>query len=136
MTLAAAQRDSLELLLSSRTARFLVDQFIDEDELRAIVGDPESAGLDEADVAAMELAEKVVGDATGVTADEISIAFGSSVCEDAEILDLVAAAAVRCFFKQRRLEGSLSASFRTPFSPSCRPSCATLWPWAVGSASA
>lgn len=98
VTLAAAQQIRSSYC-SLAHGKILVDQFIDEDELRAIVCDAESAGLDEADLAAMELAEKVVGDATGVTADDID-RLRKLGLEDAEILDIVAAAAVRCFFSK------------------------------------
>ena len=47
----------------------------------------------------MELAEKVAGDATAVTADDID-RLRKLGLEDAEILDIVAAAAVRCFFSK------------------------------------
>ena len=98
VTLAAAQQVRSSYC-SLAHGKVLVDQFIDEDELRAIVRDPESAGLDEVDLAAMELAEKVAGDATAVTADDID-RLRKLGLEDAEILDIVAAAAVRCFFSK------------------------------------
>jgi uncharacterized peroxidase-related enzyme len=98
VTLAAAQQIRSSYC-SLAHGKVLVDQFIDEDELRAIVRDPESAGLDEVDLAAMELAEKVVGDATAVTAHDID-RLRKLGLEDAEILDIVAAAAVRCFFSK------------------------------------
>ena len=57
------------------------------------------ASGDEVELAAMELAEKVVGDATAVTVDDID-RLRTLGLEDAEILDIVAAAAVRCFFSK------------------------------------
>jgi len=57
------------------------------------------AGLDEVDLAVMELAERVVDDAT-------SVADGDRQClrdlglTDAEIMDVVLAAAARCFFSK------------------------------------
>jgi alkylhydroperoxidase family enzyme len=49
----------------------LLEKFLDGDELRAVVSDPHSAGLDAADVAVMDLADKVADDATSVTQDDI-----------------------------------------------------------------
>jgi alkylhydroperoxidase family enzyme len=51
------------------------------------------------DIAVMDLAEKVVGDATSVTPDDVArlreLGLG-----DAEIFDVVAAATARCFFSK------------------------------------
>jgi uncharacterized peroxidase-related enzyme len=90
-TLAAARR-----LRSSYCAlahgKVLAEHFFDAG---AIPGLPD--GLDEADAAVMELAEKVVDDATSVTAADLErlrgLGFG-----DGEIVDIVLAAAARCFF--------------------------------------
>ena len=90
-TLAAARR-----LRSSYCAlqhgKVLAQQFLSFEEVPCL---PE--GLDEADRAVMELAEKVVDDATSVTQSDIDRlrALGLS---DAEIVDVVLAAAARCFF--------------------------------------
>ncbi len=57
------------------------------------------AGLADADIAVMELAEKIAADATSVTAADVERlrAVGLS---DAEIFDVVLAAAARCFFSK------------------------------------
>jgi alkylhydroperoxidase family enzyme len=56
-------------------------------------------GLDEADRAVMELAEKVVDDATSVTQGDID-RLRELGLSDVEIVDVVLAAAVRCFFSK------------------------------------
>jgi uncharacterized peroxidase-related enzyme len=77
----------------------LMDNFVAPDDLRAIVADHRAAGLDEVDVAVMDLADKVVADATSVTDDDIGRlrALGLS---DTDIFDVVIAAAARCFFSK------------------------------------
>lgn len=77
----------------------LVDQFLAPDTVRAIAADPRSAGLDAVDVAVMELADKVVVDATAITQEDVDglRALGLS---DADILDVVLAAAARCFLSK------------------------------------
>ena len=90
-TLAAARR-----LRSSYCAlahgKILAEQFFEPDAVRRL-----PAGLDEADAAIMQLAEKVVSDATSVTQADIDRlrALGLS---DEQIVDVVLAAAARCFF--------------------------------------
>jgi uncharacterized peroxidase-related enzyme len=92
-TIAAARR-----LGSSYCAlqhgKVLAQQFLSFEEVPGL-----PAGLDEVDRAVMELAEKVVDDATSVTQADIDRmrALGLS---DAEIVDVVLAAAVRCFFSK------------------------------------
>jgi uncharacterized peroxidase-related enzyme len=77
----------------------LMDNFVEPDALRAIVADHRDAGLDEVDVAVMDLADKVVADATSVTEEDIDRlrALGLS---DTDIFDVVVAAAARCFFSK------------------------------------
>jgi uncharacterized peroxidase-related enzyme len=77
----------------------LMEKFVEPDALRAIVADHRDAGLDEVDVAVMDLADKVVVDATSVTEEDIDRlrALGLS---DTDIFDVVVAAAARCFFSK------------------------------------
>jgi hypothetical protein len=75
----------------------LLDRFYDADALRAIAGDHGSAGLDEVDVAVMDLAAKVATDATSVTAKDVERLLGLGLTQD-EVFDVVLAAAARCFF--------------------------------------
>ncbi len=92
-TLAAARR-----LRSSYCAlahgKILAEQFLDADAVRSL-----PAGLDDADVAVMQQAEKVAGDATSVTAADLDRARAVGL-SDAEIVDVVLAAAARCFFSK------------------------------------
>jgi uncharacterized peroxidase-related enzyme len=77
----------------------LADQFFAPDAVRSIVADHRTAGLEPVDVAVMDLAEKVAGDATAVTEQDVEElrALGLS---DPEIMDVVLAAAARCFFSK------------------------------------
>src|SRR3954452_3231196 len=49
----------------------LADKFMDPDAVRAIVTDHRTAGLDDVDVAVMDLAEKVAADATSVSESDL-----------------------------------------------------------------
>jgi uncharacterized peroxidase-related enzyme len=97
-TLAAARR-----LRSSYCAlahgSVLLDKFLAPDEIRAIMADHRSAGLDAVDVAVMDLADKVAADATSVEEADIE-RLRSLGLTDTEILDVIAAAAARCFFSK------------------------------------
>jgi len=75
----------------------LMHSFMGADEFQAVVTDHRAAGLDEVDVAVMDLAEKVADDAGSVTQADIDRLRGLGL-SDAEIFDVVATAAVRCFF--------------------------------------
>ena len=96
VTLAAARR-----LRSSACAlahgSVLVERFMDTDQLLDVVADHRHAGLDEVDVAVMDLAEKVAGDATAVTQDDVD-RLRSLGLSDRDVFDVVAAAAARSFF--------------------------------------
>ena len=97
VTLAAARR-----LRSSYCAlahgKVLVERFFPAADVGAIVrGD--LAGLEPVDRAVMELADKVVADATSITADDIERVRAHGL-SDAEIMDVVLAASVRCFYSK------------------------------------
>jgi uncharacterized peroxidase-related enzyme len=97
-TIAAARR-----LRSSYCAlahgSVLMDDFFDVDSVTALVTDHRAAGLDATDVAVMDLAEKVADDATAVQQEDIDRLRSAGV-SDAEIVDVVLAAAARCFFSK------------------------------------
>ena len=97
-TLAAARR-----LRSSYCAlahgSVLLDRFVDAEALRAIVSDHQAAGLEPADVAVMDLADKIADDATSVTQADVD-RLRSLGLTDVEIVDVVLAAAARCFFSK------------------------------------
>ena len=69
-----------------------------EDVIAVATGGPAPA-LDETDRAVAEVAAKVARDATGVTADDVERLRGLGLKDD-EIVDVVLAAAVRCFFSK------------------------------------
>jgi uncharacterized peroxidase-related enzyme len=97
-TVAAARRlRSSYCALAHGTV--LVDNFLEPDALRAVVADHHQAGLDEVDVAIMDLADKVADDATSVTEEDIERLRGLGL-SDTEIFDVVVAAAARCFFSK------------------------------------
>ena len=74
----------------------LLENHLDAETLRAAATDHHAAGLDAVDVAVMDLAEKVATDATSVTQDDVDNLRGLGLT-DAEVFDVVAAAAARCF---------------------------------------
>jgi uncharacterized peroxidase-related enzyme len=77
----------------------LMDKFLDPDAVRAVVSDYRTADLEPVDVAVMDLADKVARDATSVSQEDIERLRSLGVSE-AEILDVVLAAAARCFFSK------------------------------------
>ena len=92
-TLAAARRLHSSYC-SLQHGKVLAQQFLSFED---VPGLPE--GLDETDRAVMELAEKVVDDATSVSQADID-RLRSLGLSDAEIVDVVLAASVRCFFSK------------------------------------
>jgi len=78
----------------------LVDQFLDPETLRAVVEDERTAGLDATDVAVMELADKVAEDATRLNRSRLRPPAVARSSPTKDILDVVLAAAARCFFSK------------------------------------
>jgi uncharacterized peroxidase-related enzyme len=97
-TIAAARRLRSSYCMLAHGS-VLADQFLDPETVRAVVDDERTAGLDATDVAVMELADKVAEDATGVTEADVD-RLRSLGLSDGEILDVVLAAAARCFFSK------------------------------------
>ncbi len=64
-----------------------------------IARDHRAAGLDEVDVAVMDLSERVVDDATSVSDTDLQSLRELGLSES-EIMDVVLAAAARCFFSK------------------------------------
>jgi alkylhydroperoxidase family enzyme len=96
-TLAAAQQVRSSYCCLSHGRVLLNDEHLTADELVAVVTDRTAAGLDEMDVAVMDLAEKVAADAGSVTEADTARLRGLGLA-DAEIFDVVLAAAARAFF--------------------------------------
>jgi uncharacterized peroxidase-related enzyme len=97
-TMAAARRLRSSYCMLAHGS-LLADRFLEPDVVRALATDHRTAGLEEVDVAVMDLAEKVAGDATAVTQADVD-RLRSLGLSDTEILDVVLAAAVRCFFSK------------------------------------
>jgi uncharacterized peroxidase-related enzyme len=95
-TLAAARRlRSSYCCLAHGTV--LLERF--GEPVLEIARDHRSAGLDEVDVAVMDLAEKVVDDAAAIGEDDLQPLRDLGLSE-VEIMDVVLAAAARCFFSK------------------------------------
>jgi len=97
-TLAAARRLRSSYCMLAHGS-ILADRFLAPETVRAVAADPHDAGLDEVDLAVMDLADKVAADATAVTEDDVARLRELGLA-DAEILDVVLAAAARCFFSK------------------------------------
>jgi uncharacterized peroxidase-related enzyme len=97
-TLAAARRLRSSYCMLAHGS-VLLDRFLDEAELRAVAADHRRAGLEEVDVAVMDFADQVVADASAVTAGDVNRLRDAGL-SDAEIFDVAAAAAMRCFFSK------------------------------------
>jgi len=93
-TLAAA-RKLRSSYCSLMHGRVLVEEF--GEPVREIALDRRTAGLDDVDVAVIDLAEKVVVDATSIDDRDLQPLRDAGLSE-AEIADVVLAAAARCFF--------------------------------------
>jgi uncharacterized peroxidase-related enzyme len=98
VTLAAARRLRSSYCTLSH-GKVLAEQLFAPDTVRALALDHRSAGVEPVDVAVMDLAEKVVDDASSVTEADIGRLRDLGL-SDAEIFDVVAAAAARCFFSK------------------------------------
>ena len=93
-TLAAARR-LRSSYCSLMHGRVLLEQF--GEPVREIALDRRAAGLDDVDVAVMDLAEKIVVDATSIDDRDLQPLRDLGLTEP-EIMDVVLAAAARCFF--------------------------------------
>jgi uncharacterized peroxidase-related enzyme len=97
-TVAAARRlRSSYCTLAHGTV--LADEYLDPEAVRAVVADHRTAGLDATDVAVMDLAAKVADDAASMQQADIE-RLRSLGLSDTDILDVVLAAAARCFFSK------------------------------------
>lgn len=96
VTLAAARRLGSSYC-SMAHGRFMQGRLFEAAQLRRIAADHHDAGLDPAEVAAMDLAERVVSDPRGITAADVA-ALREIGLSDRDVLDVVLTAAARCFF--------------------------------------
>jgi uncharacterized peroxidase-related enzyme len=97
-TLAAARR-LRSSYCSLAHGSVLLKEHMDQETLHAVAADHRTAGLDPVDVAVMDLADKVAADASSVTGADVDRLRGLGL-SDAEIFDVVATAAARCFFSK------------------------------------
>ena len=95
-TLAAARRLTSSYCCLAHGA-VLIERF--DAPVLEIARDHRAAGLDEVDVAVMDLAERVVDDATSIGDDDLARLRELGLSE-AEIMDVVLAASARCFFSK------------------------------------
>jgi uncharacterized peroxidase-related enzyme len=95
-TLAAARRLKSSYCCLAHGS-VLVEQF--DEPVREIALDHRSAGLDPVDVAVMDLAERVVDDATSIGDADLQPLRELGLSET-DIFDVVLAAAARCFFSK------------------------------------
>jgi uncharacterized peroxidase-related enzyme len=77
----------------------LADRFLDADTVRRLAADHRAGGLDDVDVAVMDLAAKVARDATSVTQADVDRLRDLGL-SDRDVLDVVLAATIRCFFSK------------------------------------
>jgi len=97
-TVAAARRLGSSYCMLAHGS-ILMDKFLEPDAVRALADDFRTAELEPADLAVMELADKVAQDATSVTQADVDRLRDLGLT-DGEILDVVVAAAARCFFSK------------------------------------
>jgi uncharacterized peroxidase-related enzyme len=95
-TLAAARR-LRSSYCSLAHGTILRDRFAEP--VREIALDHRAAGLDDVDVAVMDLAERVVDDATSIEDADLQRLRDLGL-SDTDIMDVVLAAAARCFFSK------------------------------------
>jgi len=97
-TLAAARAlRSSYCMLAHGSA--LLGKFYSSEQMTAIAGDPATAELAPADVAMMAFAEKLARDASAITEADVR-ALREHGFTDAEVFDIAATAAARCFFSK------------------------------------
>ena len=90
-TLAAARRLRSSYCMLAHGS-VVLERYLAPEALRAVATDHRAAGLDPVDVAVMDFAEKVAGDATGVTQEDVD-GLRELGLSDADITDVVFAAA-------------------------------------------
>ena len=79
--------------------QILAREILSEDEVVALVSDPDGKDVDPMDRAVFRFAQDVVRDASSISEDRV-VDLKSHGIGDGEICDIVAAASVRCFFSK------------------------------------
>ena len=93
----AAARTLRSTYCMAAHSKFLRDDVGDETTMRAIVDDPSLAALEPTDRAVMEFAALVARDAAAITQDDVQTLRDHGLT-DADVVDVVFAAAARTFF--------------------------------------
>jgi uncharacterized peroxidase-related enzyme len=93
----AAARTYRSTYCTAAHSKFLRDICDDDATMRALAADPTGADLEATDRAVVDFATKVARDASAITADDVQILRDHGLV-DAEIVDVVLAAAARAFF--------------------------------------
>ncbi len=130
-TVAAARRLRSSYCMLAHGS-VLMANFMEPDAVRALVDDYTAADLEPVDLAVMRLADKVARDATAVEEADVD-ELRQLGLTDAEIVDVVLAAAARCFFS-KTLDGlgvQPDAKFST-LEPSVRDALTVGRPIAAG----
>jgi uncharacterized peroxidase-related enzyme len=101
--------------------KVLAERFLDAETVRALVTDPSSADLDEADRAVCAFADKVAADATAVTQEDVDRLRAAGL-DEAQIVSVALAAAARCFFSKTldALGVEADARYRDELEPELR----------------
>ena len=118
-TLAAARelRSSYCVLAHGKVT---AEQVMPAEQVRDVVVDHRSAGLDDVEVACMDLATKVTADASTVTQADVD-RLRELGCSDTDVLDVILTAAARCFFsKVLDATGSLPDAAYRDLDPALR----------------
>lgn len=98
-TIAAARRLRSSYCMLAHTSVMIDALDFEPDAILNIIADHRAAHLDDAEIAIMDLAEQVVTDATSVTQADVDRLRAHGLT-DTEILDVILAAAARCFFSK------------------------------------
>lgn len=93
----AAARARRSTYCTAAHSMFLRDVCGDEATMTAICDHPDGSALEQRDRAAYELAGAVAGDASAITQEQVDRALAAGLSE-ADVADVVFAAAARCFF--------------------------------------
>ncbi|HZB48756.1 MAG TPA: carboxymuconolactone decarboxylase family protein [Mycobacteriales bacterium] len=107
VTVAAARRLRSDYCTVAHAA-ILRDRFYGDERLRAVLADPRRAGLDPADLAAVEFAETVAADPTAATEADVQALRNAGLSEE-DIFHVVLAITIRRFFA-----GTLAATGAEP----------------------
>ncbi|MBW8482948.1 carboxymuconolactone decarboxylase family protein [Actinomadura parmotrematis] len=99
----------------------LRDRFYDAGTVERLATDHREAGLDPADVAVMDFAGKVAGDAPSITEEDVAELRRHGLADE-EVFQVVLAAAARCFFSTvlDAVGAEPDARFRASVEPSLR----------------